>query len=87
MIIVELVYYNTTIVNMLTDPDPQKRVQDMDGDGQITLHDWELDPVCGLTPPPLGTEAFVRMTVLFGPAGNEYQGCQTMMTLNFALLQ
>jgi len=90
MIIVELIYFNSSItpVNLLTDPDPQKRVQDMDDDGQITLHDWELDPIVGLPPPPIGTEAAVRMTVLFHPnAGNDYQGCSTMMTLFFGLMQ
>jgi len=95
MIIEELTYYNTTEVDLLNDPDPDKRIEDIDGDGKITLDDWEFDPIVGLTPPPLGSQACLAMTVHFDPeapfgtigTSGSYQGCETNMTLMFALMQ
>lgn len=95
MIILTLLYHNMTSLNLLDNPDPDKCITDQDGDGKITLNDWELDPILGLTPPPLGSEAFLEMTVLFDPDApfetvgtpGSYQGCETNMTLIFALMQ
>jgi len=97
MIIDALLYHNMgNTLNLLANPDPDKCITDQDGDGKITLNDWELDPIVGLTPPPLGAQAYLEMTVLFDPTApfvlppgdpDSYQGCWTNMTLLFALMQ
>jgi predicted ribosomally synthesized peptide with SipW-like signal peptide len=86
MIISVIAYHNTFSLNLLTDGNDDWRIQDIDGDGMITLDDWEHDPIIGLPPPPPGSQAFLEMTVIFDDnVGDKYKGCATMMTLNFAL--
>jgi len=80
MIIIDLMYHNTTTVDLLD------RLKTELGKDTITLDDWELNPITGLTPPPLGLQAVVDMAVLFDPATtDDYQGTMTMMTLIFVL--
>lgn len=88
MIITELIYYiNSSPIDLLDPSTPAAwRIENVDGYPNITLNDWEEDPIIGLPPPPIGHEASLFMVVLFdGDAGDEYQGCSTMMTLNFDL--
>ena len=68
-----------------TDWDPAY-MADVDGDGKITLYDFDKHPVLNL-PPPVGGLANLSMKVTFDiNAGDEYQGDQTQMTLIFNLL-
>jgi len=71
-------------------------VDDVGGvyDGRITLHDWELHGISGLTPPPLGEVGCLDMKVVFDPSTDpahpyyhvdSYQGFKTEMTLIFTL--
>jgi predicted ribosomally synthesized peptide with SipW-like signal peptide len=63
-------------------------IDDMDGDFRITLHDWVLHDICGLTSPAVDSEATLYMMVTFDPPDpNPYAGHETIMTLTFELLQ
>lgn len=80
MIIEELIYYNGPPVDLLA------LLKTELGKDTITLDDWESHPITGLTPPPLGGQACLDMTVRFDLAApDSYQGCEVMMTLIFTL--
>ena len=90
MIINYLKYQNTATIDIVWGDgkfwDPQY-MADWDGDGTITLHDFEHHPVTNL-PPPVSSLSNLSMKVTFGQANlnlNEYQGDRTNMTLVFAL--
>jgi hypothetical protein len=99
MVIDYLTYYNSPEVKIVwTDGTGQHwnttYIDDVDGDGRITLHDWELHGVSGLNPPP-ASGACLDMRVVFDPpteghpyySADEYSGFSTMMTLFFGLMQ
>ena len=90
-------FFTSTSIDLLTDADPDKRIEDKDSDGRITLDDWEADPVHGLPLPPLGEVAYMEVQIRFDanasygdPAGtpgdDSYAGNSTNMTLIFTLL-
>lgn len=63
-------------------------IDDMDDDLSITLHDWVLHDICGLTPPAVDSQATLYMKVTFAPPSpNPYAGHETIMTLTFELFQ
>lgn len=100
MVIDYLIYYNGPQVDIVwTDATGQHwnpaYIDDVDGDGRITLHDWELHGVCNLDLPEFNG-ACLDMRVVFDPPtdplhpyyrDDKYSGYSTMMTLIFALLQ
>ena len=64
-------------------------IDDVDGDGKITLYDFKNHGVTNLLPPVSGLSSF-SMKVTFGDVSidlNEYQGDRTQMVLVFALFQ
>lgn len=64
-------------------------MDDVDGDGKITLYDFKKHGVTNLPPPVTGLSSF-SMKVTFGKSSvdlNEYQGDQTQMTVIFTLFQ
>ena len=100
MIITSMTYHTTTIIAssyinpvffVLAD-------DDLDGDGRISLYEFQVKGLHGLTPVPNDEgEITFFMTVEFAlmmkrggawvPVGNEYQGDATNMTLIFTLMQ
>ncbi|GAH43301.1 unnamed protein product, partial [marine sediment metagenome] len=71
---------------------------DLDGDGRISLYEFQVKGLHGLTPVPNDEgEITFSMTVEFAlmmkrgdalvPVGNEYQGDATNTTLIFTLMQ
>ena len=101
MVIEFLTYYNGPPIEIVkTDSGVQwwdtSYINDMDGDLRITLHDWELHGISGLSPPPLAGAA-LDMKVVFDPPpyasgptsiyylADLYSGFKTNMTLIFTL--
>ena len=83
--------YDSTVVAIVwgdgTSWNPEY-IADMDEDDRITLHDWVLHDICGLTPPAVDSEATLYMMVTFDPPDpNPYAGHETIMTLTFQLFQ
>jgi len=99
MIITSMTYHMTTIISG-GDINPAFFVpaDDIDGDGRISLYEFEAKGIRGLTPVPNSVgEIKFSMTIEFAEmmkrggewveVGNEYQGDQTMMSLIFELMQ
>ena len=99
MIITSMVYHMTTIIASEDDWLPYgyfTAADDKNGDDRISLHEFSLKGLHGLTPAPnsLGEMVF-SMTIKFAletirhgsmvDVDNEYQGDQTNMTLIFTL--
>jgi len=98
MIITSMMYHTTTIISG-TYINPEFFVlpdDDIDGDGRISLYEFQVKGLYGLTPVPNSEgEITFFMTVEFAemmkrggawvPVGNEYQGDATNMTLIFIL--
>ena len=100
MIITSMTYHTTTIIAgsyinpvFFVLPD-----DDLDGDGRISLYEFQVKGLHGLTPVPDSEgEITFFMTIEFAEmmkrgdawvsVGNEYQGDATNMTLIFALMQ
>lgn len=100
MIITSMTYHTTTIISgsyinpvFFVLPD-----DDLDGDGRISLYEFQVKGLHGLTPVPndegeitfFMTIEFAKMMKRGGiwvPVGNEYQGDATNMTLIFTLMQ
>ncbi|MBA7680684.1 hypothetical protein ES703_89005 [subsurface metagenome] len=100
MIITSMTYHTTTIISgsyinptYFVLPD-----DDIDGDGRISLYEFQVKGLHGLTPVPNDKgEITFFMTVEFAemmnrgdvwvPVGNEYQGDATNTTLIFTLMQ
>jgi len=63
------------------------KIDDIDGDGKITLYDLHNDPLDDL-PPPNGLQYSFTMTLQFDPnAGNDFQGDTLYLTMIFTLNQ
>ncbi len=100
MIITSMTYHTTNIISggninseFFVLPD-----DDLDGDGRISLYEFQVKGIHGLTPVPNDEgEITFFMTVEFAemmkrgdvwvPVGNEYQGDATNTTLIFTLMQ
>jgi predicted ribosomally synthesized peptide with SipW-like signal peptide len=93
---VDIVWINESTGQQEWDDNYIDDVDDVGGvyDGRITLHDWELHGISGLTPPPLGEVGYLDMKVIFDPSTDpahpyyheySYQGFKTEMTLIFTL--
>ena len=100
MIITSMTYHTTTIISgSYINPDFFVLADDdLDGDGRISLYEFQVKGLHGLTPVPNDEgEITFFMTVEFAlmmkrggawvPVGNEYQGDATNMTLIFTLMQ
>lgn len=89
MIITRCEYYDVVVINCLTDPNPDYRIEDKDGDGKITFFDLKQDPLDNI-PPPGGSYAmgYFEMGVKFDEvAGNDFQGDMFDLTMIFTLNQ
>ena len=101
VMIITRMEYHTTIIISDSDIDPAFFVladDDLDGDGRISLYEFQVKGLHGLTPVPNDEgEIIFFMTIEFAEmmnrggvlvrVGNEYQGDATNMTLIFALMQ
>ncbi|MFC1864810.1 SipW-dependent-type signal peptide-containing protein [Chloroflexota bacterium] len=100
MVIEFLKYYNSSLVEIVkTDGGIQyfdsAYIDDDDGDGRITLRDWQLHGISNLEPPKLTENgSSLDMKVVFDPPANpahqyyrldEYASYKTNMTLIFNL--
>jgi predicted ribosomally synthesized peptide with SipW-like signal peptide len=76
--------------NLLTGENENRadwRIDDVDGDGKITLYDLKRDPSDNL-PPPNNDQYTFRMTVKFDEnAGNDFQGDTLNLIMIFTLNQ
>jgi len=87
MIITSCTYANGETVNCLTDSNPDRRIEDQDGDGKITFYDLKNDPLDSLPSMGGGTSSF-QMSVKFSDdAGNDFQGDIFDLTMIFTLNQ
>jgi predicted ribosomally synthesized peptide with SipW-like signal peptide len=87
MIITQMIYGGDSIIWGEVDSFDDNWIDDMDGDGQISLDELEAQGIEGLSPPAVAGTPFT-MTIKFDDdAGSEHVGDKTIMTLNFALLQ
>ena len=100
MVINFLRYYNTPLIEIVKTEagiqyfDPAY-INDYDGDGRITLRDWQLHGISNLDPPPLASAGCaLDMKVVFDPPAapphpyyrpGQYAGYKTNMTLIFTL--
>lgn len=97
MIIVNMTYHTIPIIWGEENSYNGAFFTDDNGDGRISLAEFEAQSLHGLPPVPDGGEMAFCMTVKFATTmlrnglevevGNEYQGDQTMMTLIFILMQ
>lgn len=86
MVITRCTYYNSAIIDCLTDTNPKWQIEDKDGDGKITFFDLKNDKLDDL-PAPDGTAGF-EMSVKFDEnAGNDFQGDTFDLTMIFTLNQ
>lgn len=89
MVITRCKYYDALIIDCLTNPNPDWRIEDKDGDGKITFFDIKNDPLDNI-PPPGGSYAmgYFEMGVKFAEsAGNDFQGDIFDLTMMFTLNQ
>jgi hypothetical protein len=90
MIVNYIKYQNASTIDIVWDDGHNwnsNYMEDMDGDGVITLDDFMKHSILGLPPPVSGLSNF-SMKVTFGDETwdlNEYQGDRTQMTILFAL--
>ncbi|HEY91730.1 MAG TPA: hypothetical protein G4O07_07835 [Dehalococcoidia bacterium] len=92
MIVNYMKYQNAGTVDVVWNDGTQWDIlymDDVDGDGMITLFDFSNHAVTNLSPPVSGLSNF-SMKVTFGDASwnlNEYQGDRTQMVLVFTIFQ
>lgn len=89
MIITRCEYYDVLTIDCLTNPNPDYRIEDQDGDGKITFFDLKNDKLDNI-PPPGGSYAlgYFEMGVKFDElAGNDFQGDMFDLTMIFTLNQ
>jgi hypothetical protein len=96
MIITSMTYHVTPLIWGEYNSYNHKIFKDTDGDGRISLDEFEAQNLRDLTPVPNSGAITFSMTVKFATTtlrngeivavGNEYQGDRTMMTLIFALM-
>jgi len=87
MIIIGMTYHTRPIIWGEYNSYDTGLFTDTDGDGRISLGEFEAQGLQGLVPVPNSGEITFSMTVKFAEdAGNEYQGDATMMTLIFLLM-
>ncbi len=89
MIITRCEYYDATTINCLTDTNPDRRIDDQDGDGKITFYDLKNDKLDNLPAPGNGFAlGYFEMGVKFAEAaGNDFQGDTFDLTMIFTLNQ
>lgn len=89
MIITRCEYYDETIIDCLTDLNPDWRIDDQDGDGKITFYDLKNDTLDNLPAPGNGFAlGYFEMGVKFSEtAGNDFQGDTFDLTMIFTLNQ
>lgn len=74
-------------IDCLTDADPDRRIEDQDGDGRITFFDLKNDPLTQL-PAPDGATTENNFGVKFHElAGNDFQGDTFNLTMTYILHQ
>lgn len=89
MVIARCKYYDSVLIDCLTDLNPDYRINDMDSDGKITFYDLKQKPLDNILPPG-STYAYgnFEMGVKFDEsAGNDLQGDQFRLDMIFTLNQ
>lgn len=80
-------YRDGWTIDCLTDPNPNWRIDDQDGDGRITFFDLKNDPLTQL-PAPDGATTENNFGVKFHlSAGNDFQGDTFNLTMIYTLRQ
>ena len=85
LIIIEMIYGCDSIIWGEVNSFDDYWITDLDGDGQISLDEFEAQGILGLPPPAAAGTPFTMRIKFDEDAGNEYQGDKTVMRLTFNL--